>query len=288
MAKLLSSVLVPTDFSPGAQVALERALHLPLAPKAKVSLLHVMPEGIPGRLRTEAIADAERSLEKHLAQVRTLAVERNLGPAQFVGDVVEGSSAHHIMKRANTVEADVICIGRHGRRGVVDLFLGSTVTKVVRQTEHPVLLARRKATGPYERPLFALDPTHAALTVAREGLRVLDPKTKRVTVFHASPIPYEDFVSVSADQRIALRKKFEKDGEKALKAMLKKLPGLEFHAVVKSGDARTLVVDEAQALDADLTVLGTHGRGAVARFLIGSVAEWVLANATNDVLVVRP
>ncbi|MCA3013345.1 MAG: universal stress protein [Myxococcaceae bacterium] len=288
MAKLLSSVLVPTDFSPGAQVALERALHLPLAPRAKVTLLHVLPAGIPGRLRADAIADAERSLEKHLAQVRALAVERGVAPAQFVGDVVEGAAAHHVMKRANAVEADVICIGRHGRRGVVDLFLGSTVTKVVRQTEHPVLLAQRKPTGPYVRPLFALDPTHAALTVARQGLRVLAPATKRVTVAHATPIPYEDFVSVSADQRIALRKQFEKDGERALTALLKRLPGVHFDAVVKSGDARTLLVEQAQALDADLLVLGSHGRGSVARFLVGSVAEWVLANATSDVLVVRP
>jgi nucleotide-binding universal stress UspA family protein len=288
MAKLLTSVLVPTDFSAGAQLALERALHLPLAPRAKVTLLHVLPEGIPGRLRTEAIIDAERSIEKHLAQVRTLAVERGIGPAQFVGDVVEGSAAHHVMKRANTIEADLICIGRHGRRGVVDLVLGSTVTKVLRQTEHPVLLVQRPAKGPYRKPLFALDPTHAALTVAKVGLRLIDPAEKRVTVFHASPIPYEDFISVSAEQRIALRKKFEKDGEKALKALLKKLPGVSFEAVVKSGDARTLVLEQADALDADLTVAGTHGRGAVARFLVGSVAEWVLSHARNDVLVVRP
>jgi nucleotide-binding universal stress UspA family protein len=288
MAKLLTSVLVPTDFSAGAQVALERALHLPLAPKAKVTLLHVLPEGIPGRLRTEAITDAERSIEKHLAQVRTLAVERGIGPAQFVGDVVEGSAAHHVMKRANAIEADLICIGRHGRRGVVDLVVGSTATKVLRQTEHPVLLVQRPAKGPYRKPLFALDPAHAALTVAKVGLRLIDPAEKRVTVFHASPIPYEDFVSVSAEQRITLRRRFEKDGEKALTALLKKLPGVEFEAVVKSGDARTLVLEQAAALDADLTVLGTHGRGAIARFLIGSVAEWVLSHARNDVLVVRP
>ena len=77
-------------------------------------------------------------------------------------------------------------------------------------------------------------------------------------------------------------------GEKALKTLLKKLPAVEFHPIVRSGDARTLVLEEAQSLGADLTVLGTHGKTALKSFLVGSVAEWVLSHATNDVLIVRP
>ncbi|MBE2252449.1 MAG: universal stress protein [Myxococcus sp.] len=287
-SKGLSSVLIPTDFSAGAQHAFERALHLPLAPNAKLTLLHVLPADIPGTLRKVAIADAERSLEKHLAHARSIAVEKGLSPRQFVGDVVEGSSAHQVMKRANTVEADVICIGRHGRRGVVDLFIGSTATRVMRETDRPVLLVRSPAKEPYQRPLFAIDPTHKAASVLKQGLRVIDPSTRTVTVFHATPIPYEDFISISADQRVALRKKFEKDGEKLLRALQKKVPGYRFHPVVRSGDARSLVIEQALTMGADLTVLGTHGKSALNRFLVGSVAEWVLSHSVNDVLIVRP
>lgn len=287
-SKGLSSILVPTDFSPGAQRAFERALRLPLAPKAKITLLHVLPSDIPGALRKEAIADSERSLEKHLAQARSLAVERGLSPAQFVGDVVEGNAAQQVMKRANTVEADVICIGRHGRRGVMDLIVGSTATRVMRQTDHPVLLVQTPATGPYQHALFAIDPAHKALSVVKQGLTLLEAGTKSVNVFHATPIPYEDFISMTADERTVLRAKFVKDGEKALKTLVKKLPAVEFHPIVRSGDARTLVLEEAQSLGADLTVLGTHGKTPLKSFLVGSVAEWVLSHATNDVLIVRP
>jgi len=235
-----------------------------------------------------AIADAEHGLERHLAHARSIAVERGLSPRQFVGDVVEGNAAHEVMKRANTVEADVICIGRHGRRGVIDLFVGSTATRVLRQTEHPVLLVQLPATGPYRHPLFAIDPEHKAVSVVKQGLRLVDPSTKLINVFHATPIPYEDFISITADQRVSLRAKFEKDGEKTLKAMMKKLPGFKFRPVVRSGDARSLVLEQAERLGADLTVLGTHGRSGINRFLMGSVAEWVLSHSTNDVLIVRP
>lgn len=287
-AKGLSSILIPTDFSVGAQLAFDRALHLPLAPNAKITLIHVLPADIPGKLRKDAIAESEQGLERHLAHARSLAVERGLSPRQFVGDVVEGNAAQQVMKRANTIEADAICIGRHGRRGVIDLFVGSTASRVLRETDHPVLLVQLPASRAYQQPLFAVDPAHKATSVVKQGLRLADPATKRINVFHATPIPYEDFISIGSEERVSLRKKFEQDGEKALKAMLKKLPGYGFHPVVRSGDARSLVLEQVQSLGADLTVLGTHGRKGINRIVMGSVAEWVLSRSTNDVLIVRP
>jgi nucleotide-binding universal stress UspA family protein len=47
------------------------------------------------------------------------------------------------------------------------------------------------------------------------------------------------------------------------------------------------IVDYANGHGIDLIVLGTHGRGAVAHMLLGSVAERVARTATCPVLVVR-
>jgi nucleotide-binding universal stress UspA family protein len=47
------------------------------------------------------------------------------------------------------------------------------------------------------------------------------------------------------------------------------------------------ILDAAEACDADLIVLGSHGRKGLARFLLGSVAEHVARNAKCDVLVAR-
>ena len=63
---------------------------LPLGPKSKVTLLHVVPDDIPGTLRKDALVEAERSLEKALARVHQVAIDRGLSPRQFVADVVEG------------------------------------------------------------------------------------------------------------------------------------------------------------------------------------------------------
>ncbi len=58
--------------------------------------------------------------------------------------------------------------------------------------------------------------------------------------------------------------------------------------IVRAGDARSNVLNEAIRSHADVIAIGTHGRSGLSRALIGSVAEDVIANAPCDVLVARP
>jgi nucleotide-binding universal stress UspA family protein len=53
----------------------------------------------------------------------------------------EGEAAAGIIQLAGRIEADVVCIGSHGR-GLFDGFLGSTSTKVARRSPAPVLIIR--------------------------------------------------------------------------------------------------------------------------------------------------
>lgn len=56
---------------------------------------------------------------------------------------------------------------------------------------------------------------------------------------------------------------------------------------VRSGDPRTILLEEARSRGTDLLVVGTHGRSWLAHALIGSVAEAVVRAAPCDVLVAR-
>jgi universal stress protein A len=63
--------------------------------------------------------------------------------------------------------------------------------------------------------------------------------------------------------------------------------GLQAHAVEVHGDAATAIVNTAKDANADMIVIGKHGRhGALAR-LLGSTAEHVVRDAPCDVLVVK-
>jgi len=63
--------------------------------------------------------------------------------------------------------------------------------------------------------------------------------------------------------------------------------GVAVDFLVWEGDPGEAIIDAAQAESADMIVVGSHGRGAVGRFLIGSVSDHVVRNAWCPVLVVR-
>jgi nucleotide-binding universal stress UspA family protein len=57
--------------------------------------------------------------------------------------------------------------------------------------------------------------------------------------------------------------------------------------LLRTGDARDVIVDAAKELGVELIVMGTHGRRGVRRALIGSIAEGVLRTAPCPVLTIR-
>jgi len=63
--------------------------------------------------------------------------------------------------------------------------------------------------------------------------------------------------------------------------------GVDVGFLVWEGEPGESIIEAAEAESADLIVVGSHGRGAVGRFLIGSVSDHVVRNASCPVLVVR-
>lgn len=61
----------------------------------------------------------------------------------------------------------------------------------------------------------------------------------------------------------------------------------DIETMLRTGDARDVIVDTAKEIGAELIVMGTHGRRGVRRALIGSIAEGVLRTAPCPVLTIR-
>ena len=64
--------------------------------------------------------------------------------------------------------------------------------------------------------------------------------------------------------------------------------GIDVSFLIWTGDPGDMIVEAAEAEHADIVLVGSHGRGAVGRFFIGSVSEHVVRHAPCPVLVVRP
>lgn len=84
-------------------------------------------------------------------------------------------------------------------------------------------------------------------------------------------------------------KYYEDEGQRILNPVHKFLErqGVKAKGVWKTGNAGELIAKLAEAEKFDLVVMGSHGRGALANLVVGSVATKVLASCAVPVLIVR-
>src|SRR5689334_575116 len=79
-------------------------------------------------------------------------------------------------------------------------------------------------------------------------------------------------------------------GKNIIDSALQKLKAnktLSLSSIIVLGSPRPVILDEAESWSADLIVLGSHGYGAVKRFLLGSVSQAVVSHAKCSVEGVR-
>jgi nucleotide-binding universal stress UspA family protein len=110
-------------------------------------------------------------------------------------------------------------------------------------------------------------------------LHVLDDIESRAATMAAYGI---DFPQMQKDMAAAAQRQLE--------ALLSDEDREQLHAravVITSTTPAQSIVQYARDAEVNLIVLGTHGRGAVAHFFVGSVAERVVRTASCPVLTVR-
>ena len=71
------------------------------------------------------------------------------------------------------------------------------------------------------------------------------------------------------------------------KKSTEKNPRLSVTTAVVNGWPKNVILEEAEAFNADLIIVGSQGRGAVSRFLLGSVSQSVAMHARCSVMIVR-
>ena len=285
-------LFIATDFSTGASQAISRAARLPLADRGELTVLHVLPERIPQRVRADAEKLARRQLDQATKILRKTATTLGRPKINISSELCRGQPYVEIIRRARSVAADLIVLGRHGRRPVRDMFIGSTAERVIRAGALPVLVVSRRAGGGYRRPVVAVDLEDTCRAVISLALRTLEPKVVHATMLHAYNVPFEGFLKpgmsrgAMTELRAACRQTAT-SGVAKLQAALGDL-GVQWQMVLVRGDARTAILAGAVRRRADLLAVGTHGRSGIAHALVGSVAEWVIRAAPCDVLVARP
>jgi nucleotide-binding universal stress UspA family protein len=212
---------------------------------------------------------------------------------------VLGSPASNLLSAADERPHDLIVVGAHRRHGLARVLGGSVAASLARQVEHiPVVCVPVPATGEGGRAkappriLTVLAPTdlsdtgNAAVPYAYALLRATGGVVELCFV-HEHPLPtpayaYDLPSTLTPVERDAIEKQL-----RALVPAEAEALGITTHvSVIDGGKAADALVAAAERLNVDAINIGSHGRGGVARAVLGSVAESVVRHARRPVLVV--
>lgn len=142
-------ILVPTDFSDCALPAVRYGAELAERFAAELILLHIVPDAVlalPDAVMPTPtpVADLQALTESGKEGLANLVAAEKLEPRHPRTEVRIGSAAQEIIAAAGDLQADLVCIGTHGRGGLARVLLGSVAELVVRQSPCPVLTVRPK------------------------------------------------------------------------------------------------------------------------------------------------
>jgi acetoin utilization protein AcuB len=161
------NVLCPIEFDDSNFLdALHTAVEAVRGTEGTLFLLTAFPEVVREPAGTKLFAEVNKAQEDY-ARARMAEIERKeLAGIKHQLLVVLGEPAAAIVKAARQVEADLIVMATHGRRGLLYLFLGSVVESVLRHAPCPVLALRAQSTG--RDPVVVDWMTHNPVTATAE------------------------------------------------------------------------------------------------------------------------
>jgi nucleotide-binding universal stress UspA family protein len=110
-----------------------------------------------------------------------------------------------------------------------------------------------------------------------------------VHVMHAFELPIIGFPDGTLVATAEMAAKIVDSAQSSLSALVAKYEStsVPLTAALKQADPRAAILAVAKELDAELVVMGTHGRRGLAHALIGSVAESVVRTSPIPVLTLR-
>ena len=287
--KKVQSILVATDTGATSDNVMRAAAALATLTGAKLHVLHALEFGSePGGAQEQQpvkfqdkIATAEKALDEQIERTTR-------GADVATREVIVYIAYKAIRERAQAVGADLVVLGRHRSRAG-DAFLGSTADRVIRSVNVPILIVHDPLSLPLRKVIVPVDlsePALGAMDVAFEWCMSLAPagQPSELVVLHAIATVF-DFADVPPDSTV-IGAELQQHVHAARKRVAS---SVTVRQEVRWGDQpayeiRRFVEEEK----ADLVVMGTHGRGAIKRALIGSVAAGVARAASCPVLLVPP
>lgn len=303
-------ILLGIDGSEGARAAVQFVAGFPFPPDSHVRILSVIKDV----LRDHAIetltpeqwdvfedtkgatqAEIDELMEADAARLR----ESGLN---VTTEVRTGHPAAEIVAAADEETTDLIVVGAHGDTGFKRFLLGSVSNQVLQSAEHSVLIVR-KPEKDCEGSQTTLPPMNGhpwRLLACYDGsptsdeavdlVRSLDlDEHSSVHLLTVLPMVTMFRQDIRQEMNWIWQQKVEAERKQldAAAELVRLTPAEVTTELAEAGDVSNSILATSEDFDADVIVLGHKGKGAIAKFLMGSVTPRIAHHSCRSVLAVR-
>ncbi|WP_350285340.1 universal stress protein [uncultured Croceitalea sp.] len=258
----MKHLLVPIDFSECAEYALEVAAQLAKRHDATITIFHMIgvSESILSKSELQEQEEAKYYMKLAREKIKMLADKPYLKGINLKLLLQNYKIFEEINLVAEEQKIDLIVMGSHGRSGFSTFFVGSNTEKVVRSSQIPVLVVKKR------HPNFTLDIIVFACNLKPENSLAYQKAKAFANTFGAKLyLVYINTMGVNFLSDIEV----EARTEQFLGAIGEKLP-IKIYNDYSVEDG---IFNYAKTLMADLVIIPTHGRKGIAHFFWGSIGE---------------
>ena len=305
-------LLMGYDGSPSAADAMQDLLRAGLPPRDVEALVLSLADLLPGVMGEDLVhtypdllKQARFHAQQLLAEAQKTSQEgarrlQALFPGwQISADAAADSPYWGLVKRAEQLDSDLLVVGSQGRSALGRLMLGSVSQNAVLYAPCSTRVARRGEggdVGSSSTPVRIIvgwdgsaDASSAVKVVAQRTWppgsqgRLVTALDGRLSLSLPAIVPAELIARGSSPDESELLREGARTAIQTLRAT-----GLEIdEPVMRIGDPKRVLVDEAKTWMADCIFVGAKGMSRIERVLLGSVSGAVAARAGCSVEVVR-
>jgi nucleotide-binding universal stress UspA family protein len=293
---MYQTILLPLDGSGFSEAAVPAALGLSQKTGASLRLVTVIeffPTSAPYGWEDAARDQAAEYLDDLKERIQPRAG----------GEVTATVLMGHVPSalEAEAESTDLVVMASHGRGGLSRAWLGSVADHVARHAEHPVLLVRpEEGVEPdlevgwtVKKMLLPLDGSEISEAILGHATQLGSRFGAAYHLLRVVPSPKQFASSYPPDLIEANRERILRETEEAkeyLKSQGERLrtAGVTVEErVLTGGQPAHDILAEAQAADCDFIAISAHGRGRLARALLGSTSDKVVRGTHLPILLYR-
>lgn len=274
----IDRIVVPSDFSESANVAIDHAVDLAKKFDAEITLIHVLEtgayQGIFSPSKKTEYSELEEAQTKLQEDAHKLETESGISISQ---EVVRGRIHEEIVRISEENNADLIVMGTHGSSGWEEFFVGSNAFKVVTQSACPILTIQEQAKNPEcLNIILPLDTT--AETRQKVPYAAAMAKNFGSTI-HLAALISDDTPEVRHDFEIK---------NQHIKDYLEREGVAYTESYLVGSNLATMTMNFAESKDGNLIVMMTEQEPNLTGFLMGPFAQQIVNHSKIPVLSISP